>query len=82
MIGDSWTFKGLALIAAVALVGCIVAALAVGLAAPEPIPNAALGPDWQCTRFAFVFTSCSRVQPAASAPVRPRKEPVCPLPGT
>jgi hypothetical protein len=79
MISDRWTFKGPAIIAAVATIGWIVA---VGLAAPEPIPNAALGPDWQCTRFAFVFTSCSRVQPAASAAVAPRKEPVCPRPGT
>ncbi|WP_424592258.1 hypothetical protein [Bradyrhizobium sp.] len=80
MTGNLWTFKGLAVIAAVAALGCIGAAFATGLANPEPVPNAVLGPDWQCTRFALVFTTCSRVQYAASASVPVRKEPVCPRP--
>jgi hypothetical protein len=80
MTGNLWTLKGLAVIAAVATLGCMAAALATGLANPEPVQNAVLGPDWQCTRFAFVFTTCSRVQHAASASVPVRKEPVCPQP--
>ena len=43
-----------------ALVG-LTAAVAIGLTYPEPVPSGALGPDWQCTRLAFVLTSCTRV---------------------
>ena len=39
----------------------VTAAFAMGLAQPEPVASGVLGPDWQCTRIAFVFTSCTRV---------------------
>lgn len=39
----------------------VTAAFAMGLAQPDPVASGALGPDWQCTRLAFVFTSCTRV---------------------
>lgn len=35
------------------------AAVSIGLAYPEPVSSGALGPDWQCTRLALVFTSCA-----------------------
>jgi hypothetical protein len=77
MIDKLWSYKGMAVTIAVVTLACL--ALAVGLAIPEPIPNAALGPDWQCTRFAFVFTACSRVGRAVSAIDRvvAHNEPVC-----
>lgn len=50
---------GAAVLVAV-LIG-LTAALAAGMVSPDPVPSAALGPDWQCTRLAFVFTSCTRI---------------------
>jgi len=73
-----WTRKNLAVAAAVVTVTCIVVAIAIGLAYPEPIPSAALGPDWQCTRLAFVLTTCTRVARADSASAGAAKDPACP----
>ena len=42
---------------------CVAALLSVSLTSPT---SAALGTDWQCSRFALVFTSCSPV-PAPEA---------------
>lgn len=39
----------------------VVTAVAMGLGYTEPVSSGALGPEWQCTRLAFVFTSCTRV---------------------
>jgi hypothetical protein len=73
---DWWTRKNLALIAAVialAFTGFIM----IGLSHPEPAASAALGPDWHCSRLAFVFTSCSRVRDSRLTAVRLAKIPVC-----
>jgi hypothetical protein len=35
------------------------AGVAVGLARPRPIESAMLGAEWQCSRTAFVVTSCA-----------------------
>ena len=51
-------------------VACVAAGVAIGLAYPEPVSNAALGPDWQCSRVAYVWTTCSRLTHAQSASVR------------
>ena len=72
-----WTRKNLAVAAAVVTVACVVVAIAIGLAHPEPIPSAALGPDWQCTRVAFVLTTCTRVARAESASGGAPKDPAC-----
>ncbi len=66
---DWWTRKNLILAAAVialAFIGCIV----IGVSYPEPAASAALGPDWHCSRLAFVFTTCSRfkAQPVHGCP--------------
>ena len=71
-----WTGKNLVLAAAVvalALLGFVVA----GVSHSEPAASAALGPDWQCSRLAFVFTTCSRVKHSQATPVRLAKIPVC-----
>ncbi len=57
-----------ACIAVVTLVA-ITAAVAIGLTHPEPVSSGALGPDWQCTRLALVFTSCTRIAAARAASV-------------
>ena len=49
-----------ACVAVVTLVA-VAAAFAIGLTHPEPVSSGALGPDWQCTRLALVFTSCTRI---------------------
>jgi hypothetical protein len=43
------------LIVACAMFACVAALLLVNLTSPT---SAALGTDWQCSRFALVFTSC------------------------
>ena len=58
----------------------VTAAVAMGLAYPETVSSNALGPDWQCTRVAFVFTSCTRVVRLKTAAAEEGKEPACPRP--
>ena len=60
MISKLWSGKGAALAAAGAAGAVLVAYLSLMLASPEPVSSAALGPEWQCSRVAFVLTTCSR----------------------
>lgn len=81
-------FKMARQIAAGVVVATLVAtmtAVAMGLTFSEPVPSGALGPDWQCTRIAFVFTSCTRVVRLKTASVEEGKveegkAPSCPRP--
>ena len=59
MISYPRIHKVAVLIAACAMFACVVALLSVNLTSPT---SAALGADWQCSRFALVFTSCSPVR--------------------
>jgi hypothetical protein len=47
------------LIAAYVMFACVAALLSVNLTSPA---SAALGADWQCSRFALVFTTCTPVR--------------------
>jgi len=58
MISRPRTHKAAALIAAYVMFACVAALLSVNLTSPT---SAALGADWQCTRFALVITSCTPV---------------------
>ena len=58
MIHDLWTRKQFALAAAIVSLGIVAAVLAIGLAYSEPFTDAGLGPEWQCSKVAFVFTTC------------------------
>jgi hypothetical protein len=73
MIRNLWNRKQLVFTAAIVLLACTVAALAVGLVYPGPVTAGALGPDWQCSRLAFVFTICSRVAQVRPAVTSARK---------
>jgi len=76
MPSNWWTRKNLVLAAAVvvlAFIGFVV----IGVSYPEPAASAALGPDWQCSRLVFVFTTCSRAKHSQSMAVRVAKIPVC-----
>ena len=75
MIHNWWTSRNFIFVAAVASLACV--AIAIGLAHPEPVPNAALGPDWQCSRLAFVWTSCTRLKQARAAVVGAAGELAC-----
>ena len=76
MTRNPWTRKNFVLVAAIVTLVGVAALLSIGLAYPEPIPNAALGADWQCSRLAFVLTTCTRVhRPAERVLVSARKEP-------
>ena len=72
-----WTPKGLIFAAAMTALACVAVIVAIGLAYPQPVANAALGPEWQCTRLAFVWTTCSRVKHTQSASARLAGDPVC-----
>lgn len=72
-----WTRKSLVLAVAAVALACAIGFAATGLSHPEPVASAALGPDWQCSRLAFVFTTCSRVKNSQAEPVRLAKIPVC-----
>jgi hypothetical protein len=73
-----WTRKNLVLAATVITLTCAVSFVAMGLSYPEPVPNAALGPDWECSRLAFVFTTCNRVKHTqAVSPVRVTRVAAC-----
>ncbi|MFO1111158.1 MAG: hypothetical protein U1E61_18440 [Bradyrhizobium sp.] len=75
----NFSFRAPRQIAAVVVVFTLVAvtaALAIGITNPEPVSSGLLGPDWQCTRLAFVFTTCSRVARFETASVA-GKAPAC-----
>jgi adenine-specific DNA methylase len=72
-----WTRRPLVFMLALISLACVVALVAAGLTSPEPIHSAALGPQWQCSRLAFVFTICSRVSEIESAIVRVARQPAC-----
>ena len=74
MIHRLWTWKGIALVGALAAAGCVVTVLSVGLASPEPVASAALGSEWQCSRIAFILTTCTRIEQVERAALRVRKE--------
>ena len=64
MIGTMWTRKARALvIATFTLAGAAVLLTAMG--APKPVSVAALGSEWQCSKTAFVLTTCTLVRHAA-----------------
>ena len=74
---DWWTRKRLVLILAFVSLACVVSLFAAGLTVAEPLPGAEIGPDWQCSRTALVFTTCRRVKHAEAISLRARREPAC-----
>ena len=77
MFHNWWTPKGFVFALAMTTLACAAVIVAIGLAYPEPVSNAALGPNWQCSRVAFVWTTCSRPKHAETASIRLAGEPVC-----
>jgi len=71
MISRQGPHKRAVLIAAYVMLACVAALLSVNLTSPT---SAALGADWQCSRFALVFTTCTpvRAHEAVSTSVRKR----------
>jgi hypothetical protein len=74
---DWWTRKHLIFMLAFVSLACVIALVAAGLTFPEPLSGAQIGPDWQCSRLAFVFTVCSRVSQADHPIARVAREPAC-----
>ena len=72
-----WTVRNLVFVAAIVSLACVAALVGIGLAYPEPVSSAALGPDWQCTRLAFVWTTCTRLKPANTATAGVARESAC-----
>ena len=71
-----WTRKNLVLVAA-AIALAFTGFFMISVSHPEPAASAALGPEWHCSRLAFVFTTCSRAKHSQSMAVRVAKIPVC-----
>jgi hypothetical protein len=85
MISNLWTRKGVVLVAAIVTFACVAALLSVNLASPDPISSAALGDDWQCSRIAFVFTTCTppvRNSGGATPVARARNDSASPRPNS
>ena len=70
MINHSRTHKGAVLIAACVTFACVAALLSVN---QTSLTSAALGVDWQCSRFALVFTSCTPVRADETVFTGPRR---------
>jgi hypothetical protein len=50
---------------AIAVAVAVLAGAALLLGSPQPIESAVLGADWECTRTAFVLTTCAPRDPQA-----------------
>jgi len=61
---------------AIVTLAAIAAAVSAGLGA-EPVSNATLGPEWQCTRLAFVLTTCKRLTRAQAPTATARIDKDC-----
>jgi hypothetical protein len=70
MISRPRTHKVAVLIVAYVMVACVAALLSVNRTSPTSV---ALGADWQCSRFALVFTSCIPVHAPEAVPNDMRK---------
>ena len=55
MVGSVWTRKARMLVIVNLLAG---AAVLLAMAAPHPVSSIALGSEWQCSKAAFVLTTC------------------------
>ncbi|QPF88148.1 hypothetical protein IC762_17405 [Bradyrhizobium genosp. L] len=75
-----WSGRGVALVAAILTCACLAALLSWSVASPMPVSSAALGPDWQCSRVAFILTTCTRAVAAErrAIPVGVRAKEDCP----
>jgi hypothetical protein len=69
MIPRLWTYKELALIAAIVVLACGAAFLSIRLTRPKPFAQATLGVAWQCKQ-SFLITTCLRI--AHVKPVSPQ----------
>ena len=70
MMSQPRTHKRAMLIAAYVMFACVAAFLSVNLTSPT---SAALGADWQCSRFALVFTTCTPVRADETVFTGPRR---------
>jgi hypothetical protein len=74
MTRKMWSHRTLILIVTIGAAACIVALLSIGLTAQEPVASAALGQEWQCSRVAFVLTTCTKTEHVESAAAQLRKQ--------
>ena len=76
-MSSSWRTRKYLVVAAGIIALACASGFAFGLSTPEPVASAALGPEWQCSRLIFVFTTCSRIKHTQARPLRLAKIPVC-----
>jgi hypothetical protein len=75
MIPRLWTFKELALIAAIVALACVAAFLSIRLTRPKLLSSTTLGVEWHCKQ-SFLIATCHRI--AHVKPVGPQSKPICP----
>jgi hypothetical protein len=73
-----WTTRRLAFVGAAATLTGAAVFFSLAMAYPKPIASVALGAEWQCTRTAFIWTSCSRIRPTEAVVQSARKDAPCP----
>jgi hypothetical protein len=70
----SWTRKKLFFVAAIAACACGAAYFSIGSA---PASSASLGAQWQCSRTAWILTTCTRTGHGEPLLHSSRKDPAC-----
>ena len=60
MTWSTWTYKEIALVAAILMLACAAAFLSIKLTRPRPFASAVLTQQWQCTKTAGILTVCTK----------------------
>jgi hypothetical protein len=60
MIWSTWTWKEIALVAAILALACAAAFLSIKLTRPKPFASIGLTEQWQCNRTAGPIAVCTR----------------------
>lgn len=76
MMSKLWSGKGVAIATAVVTCAALAALVSWSVVSPAAVSSGALGPEWQCSRVAFVLTTCIRAAEAGARviPVRAKQD--------
>ncbi|MCA6121680.1 hypothetical protein J6500_07160 [Bradyrhizobium sp. WSM 1704] len=76
MMSKLWSGRGVAIATAVVTCAALVVLVSWSVVSPAAVSSGALGPEWQCSRVAFVLTTCIRAAEARRQviPVRAKQD--------
>ncbi len=60
MTWSTWTYKEIALVAAILILACTAAFLSIKLTRPKLFASTVLTQQWQCTKTAGILTVCTK----------------------